>query len=108
MTMLKNSLLLFLLLASVGCAAAPARVPTGGLAAEALAFHAPAAAGPPVEARGLGLAAGVRLERVLGQYDLRHERVVAAEILPDGRTLVSLGARGDLLRWDVVSRTLLG
>jgi len=105
MTQTKRTILL---LATLGCAAAPVRNPAGSLAAQAQAFRPAPDAGFPVESRGIVVPAGARLERVLGQYDLRHERVVAAALLPDGRTLVSLGARGDLLRWDVVSRTLVG
>jgi WD40 repeat protein len=101
-----NFILTLLSCGGLGCATAPEpRVLPAGLAAQATAYW-PTPGALPVEARGLAPPAPIRLERVLGQYDLRHERVGTVAFVPGGRTLLSLGAQGDLLAWDAVSRTL--
>jgi WD40 repeat protein len=93
----------------LACGSGTAGQRSGSLVGAALAYHAaPAgAAALPTESRALVAPAGFRLERVLGRYDLYQEGLVAAAFLPEGRTLVSLGARGDLLIWDVVTRAPL-
>src|SRR5438128_9057885 len=81
----------------LACATGPLKSGAPGIAVEMAAAPRRPSDALPVEARGIVVPAGARLERVLGRYDLRHQGVLAALFLPDGREIVSAGAKGDLL-----------
>src|SRR3954454_8113209 len=84
---------------------APAESPAAGLAADLLAFRPTQRSPLAEEIESLAPSPSLRLLGVLGQYDMRPPGAMRTAFLRDGRTLISIGRGGDLMIWDVVSRS---